>query len=477
VLGVKPAFGRFFTEEETDYARSAVVVLTDAYWRSHYNADPGVLGRAMQIEGQLATIVGVLQPDFRYLSSRAKLFFPLASAPEERAPQARQNINVQLIARLASDASLDTAQTQIDAFNAQQMEGYPSAIAKLLENTGFRTHIYPLHADHVRSVRPVLLWLQGGALLLLLIGSVNLVNLLLIRASARVKEFSVRQALGAGRHHVARAVLIETIMLAGIGGVLGLGVGAVGISLLSVLGTSELPLGTQVAFSSRVAATALCGSVLAGVAFALPIIGFLLRKHLAPALHTEDRSGTVSRAAQRLRHAFIVAQIALAFVLLTGAGLFGVSLQRVLKVSPGFQPQQVLTGRIGLPPARYGNEQTRLAFIERLLDEIRVQPGVTSAAISTVVPFTGQDNNQAIVPEGFVSQPGDSIRTHFHCATSGDFWQAMGIGLRQGRFLEDADNHRDQRVCVIDEVFAQHYWPNEDAIGRHWTPTRQRTGV
>jgi predicted permease len=467
-LGVKPVLGRFFEEEEADPSRSSVVVLTDAFWRSHYNADPGVLGRDIMVEGKVMTIVGVLKPGFRYLSSRAKLFFPLASSPQDRGPYQRHNTSVQVIARLAPGTSLATAQAQIDTLNTKQMEDDPG-LTKLLEGTGFHTRIYPLHADHIRNVRPVLILLQGGALFLLVIGGVNLINLLLVRAGGRVKEFSTRRALGAGRRHVARAVLLETITLAGIGGILGLAAGAAGISMLSLLGTAQLPLGEQIAFNFRIAAATLCGSILVGIVFALPVTCFHLRRNLAPALHSEGRSGTVGRAAQGLRHGFIVTQITLSFLLLTGAGLLGVSLKRVLNVSPGFRPEHVLTGRIGLPPARYGDESVRLAFVQRLLNELRAQPGVTFAAISNVIPFTGQDNSQAIVPEGIEPQPGESLRAHFHCATSGDFWQALGIPLHQGRLLEEADNYREERVCVVDEEFAQRYWPEGDAIGYRLT--------
>jgi predicted permease len=209
----------------------------------------------------------------------------------------------------------------------------------------------------------------------------------------------------------------------------------------------------------------LCGSVLVGIILAIPVVAFHLRNRLTVALYSEGRSGTVSRAAQGVRHGFIVAQIALAFLLLTGAGLLSVSLKHVLDVSPGFQPERVLTGRIGLPPAGYGDERARLVFVERLLHELRAQPGVACAAVSTVVPFTGQDSSQAIVAEGVALQPGDSLRAHFHCATSGDFWQALGIPLRRGRWLEEADNYREERVCVIDEAFARRYWPDADAIG------------
>ena len=462
-LGVRPALGRFFTEEETYNSRSAVVVLTDAYWRSCFNADPGILGRAIRVDGQACIIVGILPRDFRYLSSRAQLFFPLASTLEERAPNQRHNLSVQVIARLSPGASLGTAQAQIRALDARQLEDDPYAAE--LKAAGFHTNLSALHADHVRSVRPTLLLLQAGALFLLLIGGVNLINLLLIRASTRTREFAVRQALGASRRHVAREVVVETVLLGGLGGALGLGLGAFGIRLLSLLGTTELPLGASVSLDGRVAAVVLFGSLLVSVALAVPIIWFNLRNGLALALQTGSRGGGISHAAQRLRHGFIIAQIALAFMLLTGAGLLGVSLQRVLAVAPGFQPEKVLTGRVELPGSRYPEEASRLAFVERLLRDLRTQPGVTFAAVSTVVPFTGQDNNQAMAVEGIVPRPGDSIRVHFKSATSGEFWQALGIPLRQGRLLEDADSHRDERVCVVDEAFAERYWPHGEAIG------------
>ncbi len=463
-LGVTPALGRFFTEDEGNPSQSAVAILTDATWRNHYQADPAILGRDIQVDGKAVTIVGVLKPSFRFLSSQAKLFLPLASLPRDRGPYQRHNTSVQVIARLTPEASLTTAQQQIDALNAQQMEDEPR-LAKLLEGTGFHTTVFPLHADHVRSVRPVLLLLQGGALFLFMIGGVNLVNLLLIQASSRAKEFSVRQALGAGRGQVIGTVLIECLLLTSVGGLLGLALGNMGLSLLSKLGTAQLPLGTQVAFTGRLAVTTLGGAILAGAIFAIPLAVFHLRKQLAPTLHSEGRSGMVSPVAQRLRHGFIVAQITLAFLLLTGAGLLGVSLQQVLSVPTGFEPSQVLTARLMLPTNQYQDESARLAFVERLLNELQAQPSIASAAASTVVPFTGQDNSQVIVAEGVTPQPDDSLRAHFHCAATGEFWQTLGIPLRQGRFLEEADNSRAERVCVVDEAFAQRYWPNEDAIG------------
>jgi len=467
-LGVAPARGRFFTEEETESERSRVVVLTDAYWRAHFNADPNVLGRDMRVDGLKATIVGVLPPGFHYLSSRAQLFFPLASGPEERTIQNRHSNNLQVLARLKPGATLADAQAQIDALNTRQLAEDP--YAEMVKGAGYRTGVFPLHADHVLQIRPTLVLLQGGVLALLLIGAVNLVNLLLIRASGRAKEFAVRQALGAGWWHVARTLLLETLLLALAGGVLALVVGAVGIRLLAVLGIDRLPLGADVALSGRVALATLVASALAGITLALPMMWLSLRGQLALVLQTESRSGTVSRAAQRLRHAFIVGQVALAFVLLVGAGLLGRSLQRVLAVSPGFQPAHVLTAQLVLPWNNYREPLPRLAFIERLLGELRAQPGVTFAGLNTAMPMSGNADNNATTVEGHVPQPGESLQAHYTAGSAGEYWQAMGVPLREGRFLELADNHREQRVCVVDEDFAKRYWPGGSALGRRIVP-------
>jgi predicted permease len=226
-----------------------------------------------------------------------------------------------------------------------------------------------------------------------------------------------------------------------------------------------------VVFDSRVAAAAWLGSFLVGVALAVPIIWFNLHRRLALALQTGSHGGTIGRAAQRLRHGFIVAQIALAFVLLAGAGLLGVSLRRVLAVSPGFQPEHVLSGQLALPGSRYRNTSSRLDFHERLLGELRTQPGVTFAAISTSAPFTprGNNNQSGITVEGFIPKPGNLQRVHPCTWLVGDYWQALGIPLRAGRLLEESDQRSEQRVCVVDEAFAQRYWPKGDAIGRRLT--------
>jgi len=462
-LGVPLAMGRTFTEEEMFYKASGVAVLTDAFWRKNFNADPQVLGHKFQVDTLPVTVIGVLPPGFRYLSSHAQFFIPAASDPKDREPGNRHSNNFQLIARLAPGASLAVAQQQIDAFNAEQLKDDP--YANLIKGAGYHTTVYSLHEDHVRDVRPMLLLLQGGVLALLLIGGVNLVNLLLIRASGRAKEMAVRQALGAGRRHLVRGIMLETVLLATLGGLLGLATGAVGIRLVSILGTDHLPLGSAITFDGRVAAVALGVAVLIGLLLALPVIWLSLHTRLAPVLQAESRGGTVSRAAHRVRHGFIIAQVALAFVLLSGAGLLGLSLQRVLGTSPGFKPDHVLTGQISLPWKNYPEPKPRLAFVERLMAELHSQPGIIAAGLTSGLPLTGSSDNNATAVEGAELKPGETIRAHYTSGACGEYWQAMGIPLREGRFLEEADNRREQKVCLVDEDFAQRYWPGQSALG------------
>ena len=462
-LKVPLVMGRTFSEDELLYANAQVMIITHEFWQTQFNGAPDILGRELTVDGLTHLVIGVLPPRFRYLNSEARFFVPLASALEDREPNRRHSNNQQMIARLAPGVSLETAQAQMDAFNTNQLETDP--FAQLVRDAGFHTFVYSLHGDTVREVRPALVLLQGGALALLLIGGVNLVNLLLIRAHGRAKEFAVRQALGAGRGSLARAIVIETLLLTFAGTALGLATGAGGIQLLSAFGTDQMPLGVNVTFDGRVALITVAASVLVGLALAAPVIAVSLRRDLAPVLQAETRGGTVSRAAQTLRHVFIVAQIAITFVLLSGAGLLGLSLQKVLTTSPGFQSDHVLTARLSLPWKTYPEREPRQAFLDRLLGELRAQPGVTYAGFTDGLPFGGSISDNATTVEGVERAPGESIRTHFTSFAAGDYWQALGIPLVEGRFLEDADNHRDQKVVVVDQAFVERYWPGQSGLG------------
>src|SRR5947209_4478596 len=461
-FGVNLAMGRTFSEAEAAVAENnGVAIVTDAYWRQRLNSDPNVLGRDIRVNTMPRKIVGVLPPDFRFLSSEARLFLPIRSRPAERTPQQRHSDggDTHMIARLKPGATMAEAQSQIDAHNAAVEEDNPEA--KMMTEAGFRSLVRPLHAEHVRSIRPTLLLMQTGVFFLLLIGAVNLVNLLLIRASGRAKEMAIRRSMGASRAHVVRQVMIETVLLTFVGGLLGLVVGAWGIRLLEILGADRLPLGAHIAFDGWLAFTGLVGAVVLGIVIAVPIAWFNLSTHLAHALQSESRTGTISRAAQRLRHGFIVAQIALAFVLLAGAALLGLSLKKVMAVSPGFRADHVLTGEFTVPFTYDARP-----ILDRLLEAISEQPGVTFAGAITNVPLSGESGKSAVTPKGYVLPAGESLHGHYLYQVSGDYFTALGIPLREGRFLTSADSHRAERVCVVDEDFARRYWPKGGALGQ-----------
>jgi len=461
-LGTGPVIGRGFTEAEAQVAeKNGVAIVTDAYWRQRLNSDPNVLGRDIRVNTMPRKIVGVLPPDFRFLSSEPRIFLPIRSRLEERTPKQRHSGGggTHMIARLKPGATIAEAQSQIDAHNAAVEQDDPEA--KAMAEAGFRSPVFPLHADHVRSIRPTLWLMQGGVFFLLLIGAVNLVNLLLIRASGRAKEMAIRQSMGASRRHVVNQVMVETVLLTLIGGLLGLVVGAWGIRLLEVLGADRLPLGAHIAFDGWLASIGLVGAVVLGIAIAVPIAWFNLSSHLAQALQSESRTGTISRAAQRLRHGFIVAQIALAFVLLAGAALLGLSLKKVMAVSPGFRADHVLTGEFTVP----FTYDARLT-LDRLLEAIGQQPGVGAVGAITNVPLSGESGKTAVTPKGYVPPAGESLHGHYSYQVTGDYFTALGIPLREGRFLTSADSHRAERVCVVDEDFARRYWPNGGALGQ-----------
>jgi len=469
-VGVLPVRGRAFKEEETTFESDQVAILTHACWQRRFNADPEILGRQFRVNARTITVVGVLPAEFRFLSSDAQFFAPFASNPEERTARQRHSGGNRkcIVARLKPGATLSEAQAQIDSHNAALEAGSPQA--KMLIAAGFRSVAVGLHEDHVAAIRPVLWLLQAGVAVLLLIGIVNLANLLLIRANGRMKEIAVRQALGADARQIVTEVLVETTLLTLLGGVLGCAVGAGGVQLLASLGASQLPLGAQVVFDARTAWVALLAALAIGVILAWPIAWFSLRDNV---LRGESRGATTSAAAQRLRHASIVAEIALAFVLLASGGLLGLSLNRAMAVSPGFRPNHVLTGQILLPWTSYAEPAIRYSFVDQVIRNVEAQPGVVGAGLVTNVPFSGHSGKSAATVKGRVSHPGESPRGSYSYAVAGNYFAAMGFVLHAGRFLASDERERN---CVVDAEFARFYWPSGNALGQQLYSGSDATG-
>ena len=462
------ARGRTFTEEETFYGNHQVAVVTHEFWQDYFNGVADILGRTFYVDSQVYEVIGVTQPGMNhYLGQKARFFIPLASDAEDREIDRRHSNNQLMIASLVPGASIEQAQIQIDAFNAEQLKIDP--YAEMVTAAGYRSNVTWLRDDIVGDIKPTLLLLQAGVVGLLLIGAVNLINLLLIRTHGRAKEFAVRQALGAGRRDLSQQIISECLLIAVGGGLLGLATGAMGIKLLATLGTDQLPLGLSIAFDSRLALVSLGASLAVGILLAIPIILVSLRTKLAPVLQAESRGGTISRTAQNVRHGFMTVQIALTFVLLTGAGLLGLSMKNVMEISPGFEAENVLTGTINLVWQSYPESKDKHAFLDRLQSDLRTQPGVSSAALISNIPFGGNHSNNATVVEGAEPKPSDSIRTHNTVGIIGDYWTVMNIPLLEGRYLNEADQHGEQNVAVVDQEFVRRYWPDgSSAIGRRF---------
>jgi predicted permease len=469
-LGVPLAMGREFTDQELDFTTDKVAIITDPFWRSEFKADPNVLGRTFVMHTFQVTVVGVLPPGFQYLSSRAQIFRPFAHYRYRREPGSRHSNDAQMIARLAANRSIAQAQSQLDRLIESQLNTDP--IRRTIQDARHRAWIAPLHQDQVRAVQPILLLLQAGVLCLLLIGMVNVAGLGLIRASGRAREFAIRQSLGASRNRIAATVLTETVLLALAGGALGVCFAAWSIQFMDRLGLEALPLGERIRLDGRVAGWVMLASVAVGIITALPSLWSQLGRAMATSLQSEARGGTNPVSVQRLRHGLVITQIAIAFVLLCGAGSLGVSLKRVVEKTPGFSAEHVLSAELVLPWEHYPTNASRVAFVRRLQDGLRALPGVTHAAVSTGLPFTPDASLlKTIFPEGPASpsRSGDSLKAHYFSSVTPDYWKTMNIPLLQGRLIEESDSSDPPRVAVIDEALARQYWPEGNAIGRRFS--------
>lgn len=463
-LGVPLAMGRAFTEEQLAYRADMVAVVTDEFWRSHFNADPNVIGRSFANDGDRVLVIGVLPRGFRFLSSQAQFFRPASHAAADRLPNNRHSGDWNMIARLAPGVTWSEAQSQMDVFNARQALDDPHAV--VIKRTGYVTRVVPLREDHIRTVRRTIILLQAGVIVLLVIGVVNLANLLFVRANGRAQELAVRQALGASPWKLARGTVTEMMVLAGVAGLAALGIAAGGLRMLTMLGADRLPLGMSIQFDPRLCLAGLLLAFAVGVVLSILQVTFTLRMKLATGLKLVTRGGTIGRGAQRLQGGFVVVQIALAFVLLSSAGLLGVSLKRVIETPLGFDAAQLMAGRVVFPWRGYTNQALRIAFVEQVLTEVRSIPGVTDAAANDVLPLVDGRSDYAVAVEGFDPGSDSVLRAHHVANVTPGYWRVMGIPLLRGRLLEEADRVRPLRACVVDQAMVDRYWPGEDPIGR-----------
>lgn len=468
VLGADAALGRTFTEDEVEPGNDRKLVLTHGYWQEGYGGDPAILGREIRVDGRPYAVVGVMSEGFRVTGRPDTRFFePIGFTERERTMDVWHSNNFQMFARLAPGASVEQARAQNEALNRALTEQWPVPNgAQILEDAGYHTEVALAQDDFIRDVRGTLYLLWAGAGFVLLIGCVNIANLILARSQVRAGELATRQALGAGRRRLSRQILTEAVLMSFVGSALGLGLGLVGIGALSTLGIDTLPRGSEVAVTGPVLGFTAALALGAGILFgAIPAFQ-ILRSDLNAVFRSETRTGTASRRAMMLRSALVTGQVALAFLLLRGAGLMFASFRAAVAVEPGFEPQGVLTGFVSLPSSRYPDGSARRQLVDELLRDVRALPAVEAASLTTQLPFSGNNSSSVVVPEGYTPQPGESLLSPYQTWVAPGYFEAMGIEVRAGRVFEPSDGPDAANVMVIDRWLADRYWPDSDPVGK-----------
>jgi predicted permease len=463
LLRVEPALGRPFLEEEGEVGREREVILSHGLWEQLYAGDKAAIGRDLRISGQPFKIVGVMPANFDFVDPDVRLWMPIAFTAEEKTQHHSNNWNY--IGRLKPGATLEQAQAQVDALNNENLERFPQ-FKEILINAGFHTVVKPLADLLTEGVKKTLYLLWGGAVLVLLIGGLNIANLALTRLSLRRKEMATRIALGAGRLQLMRQLILENVGLALLGGVGGIVLGAGLLRVLSVTGLEHMPRAGEVQMDATVILVSLGLSVAAGLFVGLFPLASASKIGINDALHEDSRTGTTGKKTRSVRQLLVAAQIGFAFALLMGAALFLTSFRRLLQVDPGFRPEGIVTASVSLPRSKYAKWEDWRGFMNRALPAVRAIPGVTLAGATNAIPLSGAHDDQVVLAEGYQMKPGESILSPLSMNVTPGYFEAMGISMRKGRSFDERDNETAPRVVIVDEQLAQHFWPNSDPVGR-----------
>jgi putative ABC transport system permease protein len=460
LLGVRPVLGRDLLPSEEQPGTAPALLLSYQLWQSHLGGDPGVIGRSITLDGRSFSIVGILPPAFRFLD-RTDVLVPIGVFAADFTDRGERG-DMDVVGRLARGVALSQAAVEMETIAARIAAQYPQS------NHGFGAHLESFREAFTGDTRPAVLVLFGAVVFVLLIACVNVANLFLVRGAARAREIALRLAFGASRGRVIRQMLTESLVLAICGGVLGIILGAWGISGLGYLlpADSLKTIGVRMDLSMFLFAAAMI--VLVAFAFGLIPALHVTRPDLQETLKEGGRSATSTSAQHRLRGALAIAETALALVLLVGAGLMLKSLYHLIQVSPGFQPARVLYMEMDLRTDQYSKDPAILNFWQQVLDHVSVIPGVEAAALGTVVPLTGNHRRSDITIEGLPTPgPGEFPHPDRH-TISPDYITTMGIPLLRGRNFADADNETAPDVALINSTMARRFWNDGDPIGKRF---------
>ena len=471
VFGAKPRLGRVFEPQEDKPNRNRVAVLSFGAWKRLFGEDAGVLGRTIELNQVPYRIVGVMGPEFNW-PANVDVWVPLGLADDAYNPQNRFNENYNAFVRLKPGVKIEQASALVELLS-NRVRNDSTQLGGFAKDSLWGMFLVPFTDFIAGDTKTPMLVLLGAVGFVLLIACSNIAGLMLARASGRSREIAVRAALGASRWDLIRRTLVESLVLALAGAALGLVLASAGARGLILMAPENSAVTLDVRIDTTVMAFTALAAILAGILFGIAPAWQISRLDRFDALKEGGRSGTAGLARQRLRAGLVIGEVALALVLLVGAGLFLRSLASLQDVNPGFQANGVITGFVTLPPAQYGDPAKQKAFYRGALERLASLPGVTAVAAGTPVPFSGLGGSASFAIEGRNFPPGDPGPHGDIGYVSPNYFAALKVPIRSGRVFTDQDRETAAPVAVIDETLAREYWPNEDPIGKHLRNGRQ----
>ncbi|HEV8542635.1 MAG TPA: ABC transporter permease, partial [Verrucomicrobiae bacterium] len=464
ILRVQPLLGKFFTKEQNRPGADKVVVLTQSFWRTQFSEDPGIVGRTVRIGGEPYTVIGVAPRGFEAWDARVKYILPLSWPPAQENPQGRYGVGLQLFGRLKLGVSAGQADAEAKTLEKRYVDDSPPQVKTFVERSGMTMNVGGVQEQRVQPVRSTLFLLQAGVAFVLLIGCLNVANLQLVRANARQSELAIRAALGAGRGLITRQLISESLLLTSLGAVLGLGLAWGALRASNYYLAKMLPQSLPAMLDLRVLGFAVGLTLMVGVLIGLVPVFHTLRTNLAEVIQSNSRNASSGRGVRTLSSLLVVVQVAVALMLLTGAGLLMHSFVKAVAVNPGFNPKDVVTARIVIPAAQRSSAEAATKFQERLKQSLLELPGVTSTALAFSTPFQGGLPINAFTLEQDTLPPGSPQPGAYRVMVTPGYEQTLGLKLLEGRFYNDADRDPKRHFFVVDESFARKFFPNRSAI-------------
>jgi predicted permease len=460
----QPFLGRAFTESEAQTGADKFAILTYSLWNSKFAADQSVVGRSVRLGGEPHQIVGVLPADFDLPSRDVSVLVPFSFTPQQMSDQGRGNEFSQMIARLKPGATIEQLNGQMKTIVDRVLDRLPQRQA-FARTSGFGGFAVSIRDQLVGDLRTPLYILQAFVVLVLLIACANVANLLLMRATGRYRELAIRTTLGAGQRRLVRQMLTEGVVLALFGGIGGLALGLAGVRVLVALSSQQIPGMATATLQPAVLAFTMVLALVTGLAFGLVPALVVLRGNTASLLKDDSTRGSAGRSTSLTRSVLVVAETAFALVLLIGAGLLLKSFARLQGVDPGFSTENVLTAQISLPAAKYRDAAARRAFWGRVIEKARTLPGVTSAGLTSNVPFNGMVSSGSYSIVGYTPGPTEAAPHGRQEVVGGDYFAAMRIPLIEGRFFNDSDTAESPQAVVVDQYLANKYFKGSSALG------------